>query len=215
MQTLPFLYLPDAVTMILLLLVLSMLRSVAVSHIRQELLIIRKEMLSFWLNNGLEWTDTGYNALRRLIDASIRLSPKLSPARLLFNYRLQRRMAKRGTPLPIPDPAREVCRSIEETADRNGRAKLKRLQMEMNLSLGTYFLMASLSGWVLLFTIVPGMIKRSFANHSDHRADVFFDMAERVLGRLGRRAQRIGFTTEAWTGARGSGAATLVPPVEC
>ncbi len=67
--------------------------------------------------------------------------------------------------------------------------------METSLSLGTFFVTASLSGWVLLLAILPGMIKRTFAHHDRYRTDSFFDMAERVLSRLGRQAQKFGFTT--------------------
>ncbi len=196
MPTLPFLYLPDAVTLILLLVALSMLRRVAIIHLRQELLIIRKEMISFWLNGGLEHKDAGYIALRGLIDSSIRIAPRLSPARLMFVYRLLRQRSKRGNPVPMSDPAREVGLRIDATADRHGREKLKRLQMEMNLGMGTFFLMGSVSGWVLLLVIVPRMAKRSIARHAHHSTDAFFDMTERVLSRFGRRAQRIGFASQ-------------------
>ncbi len=194
--TLPFLYLPDAVTLILLFLVLDALRRVAVAHIRQELLIIRKELLIFRLSGDPTRVDQGYAALRALIDSSIALAPRLSPARLLFIYRFLRRSVKQGRPVPIPDPAQEVSDHIESGTDRACREKLRRLQTEMNLSMGTFFLTASLSGWAVLLASVPGMVKRSITRHSQHRMDAFFDMAERVLGRLGRRTQKIGALTE-------------------
>jgi hypothetical protein len=196
MSMLPFLYLPDAITLILLLIVFGMLRIVAIDHVRQELLIIRKEMLVYWLSKGLDRKELGYMALRNLIDSSIRLAPGLSPGRLMFIYRLRRKAAKAGAMLPFPDPAREVSLMIECTANGNGREKLKRLQMEMNLALGAFFLMGSLSGWFLLFAIVPRMVKRTLAHYQDHRTDIFFDMVERVLGSLGRQAQQIGYTVQ-------------------
>ncbi len=192
----PFLYLPDAITLILLLVVLGMLRSVAINHIRQELLIIRKEMLFYWLNNGLDRNDGGYVALRKLIESSIMLVSRLSPARLIFIYRLQRKRADGGAILRFPNPSREVSLLIENIANAGGRKKLERLQMEMNLGLGTFFLMGSLSGWCLLFIIVPRMLKRTLSHYQDHRTDVFFDMAERVLASLGRKAQQIGYATQ-------------------
>jgi hypothetical protein len=198
MQTLPFLYLPDAITLILLILILGMLRSVAVSHIRQELLIIRKEMMTFWLNSSLKRSDAGYLALRGLIDSSIRLAPRLSPARLLFTYRIERKAARHGKALPLADPARKAQFAIDGTAPKNGREKLRRLQMEMNLGLGTFFLMGSISGWAVLLIVVLKLIKRSMAHHPAHRIDAFFDMAERILSRFGRLAQRIGFAGQDW-----------------
>jgi len=189
MWTLPFLYLPDAVTLILLILVLGELRKAAISHVRQELLIIRKEMLVFWANRGLDHSDAGYRALRSLVDSSIRLAPRLSPARLLFVHRLQKRIR----PLPIPSPAHEASLRIGRIANKSGREKLGRLQMEMSLALGTFFLIGSISGWAMLLVVVPKMIRRSLARRAGHRADAFFDMTERVLSRAGRRVQQLGF----------------------
>ncbi len=197
MTTMPFLYLPDAVTLILLLLVLDTLRGVAVAHLRQELLVIRKEMILFRLAGALGAPDPGYAALRGLIDSSMRLAPRLSPGRLAFLYRLHRRMLKRGLPMPVPDVAQEVRTRIEEGTKTASGEKFKRLQTEMSLGVGSFFLMGSLSGWFLMLVIVPQMIKRSIAHHARHRTDAFFDMAERVLSRLGRRAQRYGFATDA------------------
>jgi hypothetical protein len=191
MPSLPFLYLPDAITLILLMIALSMLRSAAVIHIRQELLVVHKEMLVYWLDNRLDRTDRGYLALRSLIESSIRIVSRLSPARLLFVRRLQRRTAKSGA-LPF-SPSKEVNRLIECTADEKGRAKLKRLQLEMNLGLGTFILIGSLSGWFLLFIIIPRMLKRTIAQPKANRTDFFFDMLERMLGHLGRRTLQVGF----------------------
>jgi hypothetical protein len=184
---LPFLYLPDAITLILLLIVFGMLRMAAIDHIRQELLNIRREMLSYWLNNALDTNDCGYVALRNLINSSIKLAPRLTPGRLVFIYRLQRNRT-----LSLPDPSHEVSLLVKGTANANGREKLKRLQMEMNLGLGVFFLMGSLSGWLFLFIIVPRMLKRTISHHKDDRVDFFFDMLERMLLSLGRQAQQIG-----------------------
>jgi hypothetical protein len=179
--TLPFLYLPDAITLILLLVSFGMLRSVAIDHMRQEFLVIRKEMLLYWMNNGLDYSDRGYVALGSLIDCSIRLAPKLSPGRLAFIHNIQSKLS-------FPNPSREVSLLIESTANANGREKLKRLQMELNLGLGTFFLMGSISGWLLLIAIVSRILRRTVLLHSDHRADIYFDMVERVLERIGRQA---------------------------
>ena len=57
----------------------------------------------------------------------------------------------------------------------------------MNLGLGTFILMGSLSGWFLLFVIIPKMLKRTIAQPKANRTDFFFDMLERMLEHLGRR----------------------------
>jgi hypothetical protein len=185
MPTLPFLYLPDAITLILLMIVFCMLRSAAIIHIRQELLFIHKKMLVHWLENGLDRTDRGYLALRNLIESSIRLAPQLSPGRLMFIHRLQRRAAKSGA--LFPSPSREVSRLIEGTPDEKGQAKLKRLQLEMDLVMGTFVLMGSISGWFILSIIIAKMLRRTMARHKVNRIDFFFDVIERMLGHLGRR----------------------------
>ncbi len=196
MPTLPFLYLPDAVTLILLMLILSTLRSVAVVHLRQELLVIRREMLLIRLAGVTRQAAAPYDGLRALLDSCIRVAPRLSPARLFFLYRLQRKQTMLGNPPPFTDRARAVHAAIALLGDQSAGEKLRRLQMEMNLSLGSFYVMGSLSGWAVLFCLVPRMVKRSVARRDSHRTDSFFDMLERVLGRLGRNAQKLGFATE-------------------
>jgi hypothetical protein len=190
--SLPFLYLPDAISLILLLIAFTMLRRITIDHIRQELLIIREGMLCYWMNNALDPHDRGYEALGNLIEISLALVPRLSPGRLVFIRRLQRKTAKHTAMLPWPDPFGETRRLIECTANAKGRELLKRLQMEMNLGLGFFFLMGSLSGWFLMFIIIPRMLKKTFLHHKHHPADFFFDMFERVLGSIGRQALQIG-----------------------
>ncbi len=187
--TLPFLYLPDAITLILLLVLLGMLRSVAIDHIRQDLLIIRKEILLYWMKHGLDHNERGYGTLVGLIDSTIRLAPILSPGRMVFTYKLQRKF-------PFPNPSREVSLLIEGTANANGREILKRAHLEMNLELGAFFLIGSISGCLLLFTILPRILKRTISYNSNNRTDFFFDMVERVLGGIGRQAQQIGYATQ-------------------
>ncbi len=190
MPTLPFLYLPDAITLILLIIALSMLRSAAVINIRQKLLVVRKEMLVYWLDNGLDRSDRGYLAFGDLVESCISLAPRLSPARLMCIYKLQRRTALFYT---LSDEANGL---VECTANAKGRAKLRRLQMEMNLALGTFILLGSLSGWFLLFIITSKMLKRTIAQSKIDRTDFFFDMLERVLAHLGRQTLRVGFAVK-------------------
>ena len=192
MRTLPFLYLPDAVTLILLLVILIMLRKVAIAHIRQELMILHEEMLLYWLNNALDLKDPGYTGLCNLVDSCIRLAPRFSPGRLLFIFRLDRKMKREAVLQLLPDPSREVSRLIESTPNANGREMLRRLQLEMNMGLGVFFIMGSLSGWFLFFCIVPRVFKRTVSGRRRFRIDYFFNMMERVLTDLGRKAQQIG-----------------------
>ncbi len=193
--TLPFLYLPDAFTLVLLMLVLDALRRVAVLHIRQELLVIRKEMLAARLAGNPAQPDPAYHSLRSLVDSSIRLAPRLSPARMLFIYRFLRKSAKRGQRWEIPELSSDVFEVVDSCKDIALREKLKRLSSETSIGVGTFFLMGSLSGWAILLAVVPRMVKRTVSRHQDHRTDAFFDLTERILGRFGRRAQKIGALT--------------------
>ncbi|HTY61924.1 MAG TPA: hypothetical protein VMG30_06670 [Acidobacteriota bacterium] len=193
MSTVPFLYLPDAVTMILLLVVLGALRRLAIDHIRLEILILREELLLYWANCDLDFDDRGCRALRNLMESSIGLVPGLSPGRLLFVYRLQRITPRKKTVLSFPDPSFEVSSLIERTANAKAREKLKRLQLEMNMALGIFFLMGSLSGLFLFFLVLSKMLGRTISHYQKNRTDVFFDMLERVLVRFGRQAQQIGY----------------------
>ncbi len=184
----PFLYFPDAVTLLLLLTVLGMLRSASIGRFRQELLVIRKEMLIFWVNNGLNPGDAGFRALRDLLECCLLIAPELSPGRLLFLRRLQKKATNSKIPLFLRDPSREVRLQIARTADAKGQEKLKRLQTETGLAVGTFCLVGSVSGWFLSFTIVVRMLKHIFVHCTGNRTDFFFDMLERVLGSLGMQS---------------------------
>jgi hypothetical protein len=75
--------------------------------------------------------------------------------------------------------------------------------MEMNLGVGTFFLLGSVSSWGLMFVVVPKVVRRSFGHHPGHRVDAFFDMIERVLSRQGRKALWLAATMESWTSPQG------------
>jgi hypothetical protein len=188
----PFLYLPDAITLMFILGAARMLRAGAISHLRQELLGTRKEMILYWVNNGLNTGDRGFRALRDSLESSMTNAPRLSPARLIFLDRFQRKIAQRESGKTPPDPSHEVHLLIEGTGDKKARDKLKRFQTESNMALGTFFLFGSLSGWFLSFVIAARMLKRTLAQCKKNRTDFFFDMLERVLAGLGRKGQQLG-----------------------
>jgi hypothetical protein len=150
-------------------------------------------MLLYWVNCDLDFDDRGCRALRNLMDSSMALVPGLSPGRLLFVYRLQRITPRKKPALSFPDPSLEVSSLIECTANAKAREKLKRLLLEMNTALGMFFLVGSLSGWFLFFLVLSKMLRRTISHHQKNRTDAFFDMLERVLVRLGRQAQQIGY----------------------
>lgn len=196
MQTLPFLYLPDTVSLILLIVTLGMLRSAAVCHLRQELLVLRKELLILFLSGNGSLHDPLYADLKSLIETSMRLAPTLSPARLLFVFRYRRLLVKRGCLPPAPVHRCVRVDSAAAGTEPKQREKLRRYRMELHLGLGTFFLLGSISGWGLLLTLIPGMIRRSLSHRPGHRIDTFFDLTERILGRIGRRALRLAIAAD-------------------
>jgi hypothetical protein len=196
MYTLPFLYLPDAFSLILLLVVLRMLRKAAIDHIQQELLVLRKDMLIFWIDNSLDCGERGYVALSNLLGSAAKLAPGLSPGRLIFIYRQLRMIDRSGTPLSFPDPMRDVRVLIEQIENIDAREKLKRIQMEMCLGMGMFFLLGSLSGWLLFWIIIARILKRTAAHYQNNRIDFFFDMIERAMESLGRQVQQIGYIAD-------------------
>ena len=192
----PFLYLPDAVSLTLLLVLIGLLRRSAIIHVRQDLLRLRGEMFVWWVDKGLSLPNPAYMSLCKQIDSSVKLAPIFSPARLYFTLRLYRQLEKFGFSHLFSNPAAGFEQHIERIADSKTRDKLRRTQLEIDMSVGTLYLLASMSGWILTFPIFFRMITRSLSGTSENRVDKLFDLGERVLSRVGRRAQQLALATE-------------------
>lgn len=184
----PFLYLPDALSLTLLFVALTLLRRSAIAHLRQELLRLRKEMILYWSGNELPFDHAAYQQLRALLAEVAELAPRLSPARFFF---INRHVSRSGLGEMLPSPAAEHVRIQSGSAeDRKAKLKLQRLHLEMNLGVGTFFLLGSISGWMLLCTILIRLAIRKVTGRSAHAATVF-DLAEKLISRIGFEALKL------------------------
>src|SRR5262245_8220378 len=114
----PFLYLPDAVSLLLLGVALSLLRQSAVEHLRMELDRLRSHTQDVWRATGASLEDSAYVSLQKLIDSSDRLAEKLSPARLYFLHRCWRKIAKSQHERLFPHPLGEFERRLTAINDK-------------------------------------------------------------------------------------------------
>jgi hypothetical protein len=192
----PFLYLPDAISLTILLLALCLLRRSAIAHLRQELIQNRKDLLLLWFENDLPHNHMAYTGLSRLIDDAIKLVPRISPARLYFLFRLSEEVLGNRPRSFMPWPDDTLSRQFESIPNKRIREKLWRIRLEMNFSLGTFYLMGSLSGWLLSCSIMLRLLRKSFSHSPRAGMDAFFDLAEKTLARTGRHVQRLIFLTK-------------------
>lgn len=182
----PFLYLPDALSLALLIAALTLLRRSAIAHVRQELLQLRKEMILYWNGSGFPFDDPEYQRVRVLLAQAAELAPCLSPARFFFLNRLLRGSPGGGMP---PSPAIEFSGTQPASAARGkARIKLRRISLESDLAIGTFFLLGSLSGWVLLCSILIRLAARKIRGRESGNTASVFDLAEKLISRIGFHA---------------------------
>jgi hypothetical protein len=185
----PFLYLPDALSLTLLIVALTVLRRAAIVHLRQELLRLRKEMILYWSGNELPFDQAAYQQLCALLAEMAELAPRLSPARLFFVHRLASKSG-RGELWSSPKAERPVAQS-GSAGDHQVKLKLQRLHLEMNLAVGTFFLLGSISGWMLLCYVLLRLAVRRIKGRSASRVG-FFDLSEKLISRIGFDAVKLG-----------------------
>ena len=183
----PFLYLPDAVSLIIVLIGLTLLRRSVIEHLQCEFMQIREHVRSYRSSTGLPENDPALLALEQHLDSFIRLAPKVSPARLFFVYRQLRKTSER----PPRDPVSDLARCIESVDNAKVRNRLKRFQIEMLLSVGILFLIGSLSGWILLAYILFRVARRLFSHRAGNRIDWSMELMERLTYRIGRQTHRL------------------------
>src|SRR4029434_6032477 len=120
----PFLYLPDAISLMLLWVALSLLRQSAVEHLRMELDRLRKGALEYWLETYAPLADSAYVSLRSVIDSTDRIADKFSPGRLFFVHLCWRRITKSQNVRLFPDPLGEFERQVVAVTEKRILAKL-------------------------------------------------------------------------------------------
>jgi hypothetical protein len=186
----PFLYLPDALSLLLLLIVLTLLRQAAAEHLRQDLRRILEELSKYWRGEGLSLEDPVYASFRSLLVYDISLAERISPASHFFVFRLWRKQPS-CVKKALEGSLNEAGVSVGEIGEKNVRARIRRFELETNLSLGFYYLLGSISGWMLTLWLAWRVLIRSFRSGRRNSVDDAFDLAERLVSRVGRIAQAI------------------------
>ena len=181
----PFLYLPDAISLALLISALTLLRHSAVSHCRQELHKLGLEMVLGLAENPSAAAGAGCS-LRNRIFASAELAERVTPARLFFVDRFcsRTRISACRPPMRVTG-AGSILGSVEEP---RARKKLQRILLESDITYGMFYLFGSLSGWALTILILFRLMRRMPSRKFSGRIDWTFDVLEKTFSYLGRRA---------------------------
>ncbi len=180
MISLPFLYLPDALSLTLLFIALTLLRLSAIAHLRQELVRLRKQMVLDCATGQVPASSAGYVQLRTLLVEASEFAPRLSPAHLFFVHREAARWRFNDQPAAATTESRGDQRACE--------TKLLRLRLDMHLAIGTYFLLGSISGWILSCLI---LIRISYRKLNGTSTQPAFDLAEKLISRSGFEALKL------------------------
>ncbi len=188
-----FLYLPDVISLVLLTVALTLLRSLAVAHCRQEIHRLRLELLLYWTSKGLYPPQPVYGNLTGQMSAGSELAEGLTPARLFLVRRKCRSISESAFRRLVPDWSQEP--GLRGLHDSKSRERLRRIQLEFDISLGMFFLFGSISGWMVTGGILFNVLRRMAARKPASRTDWAFDLVEKVFSRLGRRALRLAFAS--------------------
>ncbi len=186
-----FLYLPDAISLVVLIIGLTLLRASAIAHCRQELHRLRLDLLLYWTERGLPARHYGYGNVIGQIVAASELIEALTPARLYFARRLFRRSIPGKRPCAPPECLQGMKPEFPSLPDPTASEKLRRVQLEFDLSCGIFFLLGSISGWMVTSGILLKLIRRMWARKPANRTDWAFDFMERVFSHEGRCALRL------------------------
>jgi hypothetical protein len=191
-----FLYLPDAVSLTLLIIALNLLRRSAIAHCQQELHRLRLDLLLCWTDKELPTAHQAYGNLRSQISSASGLLAGVSPARLFFVRDRWQKTAASADQQLLLDWSKGLEPSLQALDDRKARAKLRRIQLEFDISFGMFFLLGSISGWMVTGAILFKLIRRMLSQRPANRTDWAFDLMERIFSRLGRRALRLAFVSQ-------------------
>ena len=192
----PFLYLPDAVSLALLIIGLTLLRRSAIAHCQQELHRLQLDVLLYWTDKGLPTAHQAYGNLRSQISSASELTAGVSPARLFFVSRRCKKLPASAYQQLLPDWSKGLEPSLDGLDDRKAREKLRRFQLEFAISFGIFFLLGSISGWMVTGAILFRLIRRMLSHRVANRTDWAFDLMERIFSRLGRRALRLALVSQ-------------------
>ncbi len=184
----PFLYLPDAISLTLITCALWLLRRAAISHCRQELYRINMETLLYWPDNTVPEDEKVYSTFLSRINAGGDLAERVTPARLFFAARL----CERNPTIALQLPQRT---SPVGSINVGTRKKLQRLLLESEIGYGMFYMFGSISGWALSSIVLSRLVWRAAARKRKDRIGWAFDALERILSRAGRRALKLACLT--------------------
>jgi hypothetical protein len=120
----------------------------------------------------------------------------VSPARLFFVRGRCQKTAAGACQQLLPDWSKGLEPSLQALDDRKAREKLRRIQLEFDISFGMFFLLGSISGWMVTGAILFKLMRRMLSQRPANRTDWAFDLMERIFSRLGRRALRLALVSQ-------------------
>ncbi len=190
-MTTPFLYLPDAISLAMLIYALTLLRRSSICHCREELYRLQQETLLCWADIAIAEDARVYREVSGRITAGIESLESTTPARLFFIGRACAKIPATVYQHLLPEWAAGTEPVLLGLEDRKVQQKLQRVLLESDICLGIFYLFGSLSGWAKATVLLCKVIARMPSHKKSHRIDWAFDAMERVFSREGRRALRL------------------------
>jgi hypothetical protein len=197
-MSIPFLYLPDAISLALLVVALILLRRSAIEHFRQELLKIRHRMVVYCCDIGFPLRHPAYLHIHDEITLLDRIAQRISPAHLFFIRRVCNEAFTNESLRFLPCKPDRLEEKLDKIGNKRLAEKLRTTQLEINLTLGSLYLLGSLSGWMLSSRFLYKIAFRKIPGHPKKKSDKRIDLAERFISRIGyRMLLLISITTKA------------------
>jgi hypothetical protein len=181
----PFLYLPDAISLAIIVIALFLLRHLAIEHFRQELLKIRNKLILFCSDAKFPLDHPACLHIHNEITLLGRIVERISPANLFFIRRVCKDALRNDPRFVLPFAPDRLGEKLDKIANRRMAEKLLITQLEINLTLGSFYLLGSLSGWMISLRGLYKVAFRKLAGHPKRKLDKRMDMAERLISRIG------------------------------
>lgn len=183
----PFLYLPDAISLALIMIALLVLRRSAIEHFRQELLKVRNKMLLFCCDARFPVDHPACLHIYNQITLLNRIAATISPANLFYIRRVCKEAFKNDPLHLLPFTPNHFGEKLAKIENRRIAEQLSMAQLEINLTLGSLYLLGSLSGWVISSRFLYKIAFRKIPDHPKKKLDKRIDLAERFISRVGYR----------------------------
>ena len=181
----PFLYLPDAISLAFIVIALHLLRHLAIEHFRQELLKIRNKMVLFCCDAGFPLDHPACLHIHDQITLLGGIAKRISPANLLYIRRVCAEPFKNNPAHILSFAPGHFGEKLDKIESIRIAEKLLTTQLEINLTLGSLYLLGSLSGWMLSSRFLYKIAFRKLAGHPKKKLDMRIDLAERFISRIG------------------------------